>query len=157
MKKNKIVDPDVSKEMESPKEECLSVVDNNDWDSLQAKYELFNQKSKVWLRIGSFVVISGVLIVLLCFLGGRLDCFEKVVEAYEETANSDILWFYGISLFSFMVAFLTIALALIKVFVFKDSNDQKTEVNNPISDMVSKLTEVISKLTDKIDVFKNDK
>lgn len=157
MKKNKIVDPDVSKEMESPKEECLSVVDNNDWDSLQAKYELINQKSKVRLRMGSFCVTSLVLFILLWFLKGRLDCFEKVVEAYKKTANSDILWFYGISLFSFMVALLTIALALINVFAFKDSHDQKTEVNNPISDMVSKLTEVISKLTDKIDILKNDK
>jgi hypothetical protein len=89
-------------------------------------------------------------LVLLALLFRRVFFgFDNIVEVYKEKGNSDILWFYGLSIFSVMVAFLSVALAFLNIFVFKKRNTEQ-ERKEP-------LTRILATLSDILDILKKDK
>ena len=91
------------------------------------------------------------ILALLVILYLRVFCgFNEIVEVYREKGNSDILWFYGFSIFSVMVAFLSVALAFINIFAFKKKKNAEQEIKDP-------LARILSTLTDILDTLKKDK
>lgn len=109
---------------------------DNEWDSLSAKQKLFDQKTQTFLKIATFVVTCFILVYLACVFVCKLNDIEKIIIIYKEVGKSDILWFYGLSMFSIMMTFLTITTTLIYVFVFKKKKYSKKEINKTLSKLV---------------------
>lgn len=109
---------------------------DNEWDSLSAKQKLFDQKVKTRLRIATFIVTCIILVYLAWIFVCRLNYIEEIINIYKEVGKSDVLWFYGLSMFSIMMTFLTIATTLIYVFAFKKKKYSKKEINKTLSKLV---------------------
>ena len=130
------------------------------WDSLKRQKEearihkieeeVNNVVARRRLRYWTWLAGSVIILVLLALLCHRVLCgFDNIVEVYKEKGNSDILWFYGFSIFSVMVAFLSVALAFLNIFVFKKRNTEQ-ERKEP-------LTRILATLSDILDILKKDK
>ena len=131
------------------------------WDSLKRqkeeelirkiKEEVNNVTAKRRIRWCTWLMGAVFILALLVILYLRVFCgFNEIVEVYREKGNSDILWFYGFSIFSVMVAFLSVALAFINIFAFKKKKNAEQEIKDP-------LARILSTLTDILDTLKKDK
>lgn len=148
---NQYIDEEtVNNEINSQTDSSKDIVDD-ECDSLLVKQKIFDQKVKSILRcctcgLGALIVIA-LLVLLYC----RVLCgFDEIVNVYKEKGNSDILWFYGASIFSVMLAFLSVALAFINIFAFKKKKNAEQESKDP-------LAKILSMLTDILDTLKKDK
>ena len=130
------------------------------WDGLKRRKEearihkieeeVNNVVARRRLRYWTWLAGSVIILVLLALLCHRVLCgFDNIVEVYKEKGNSDILWFYGFSIFSVMVAFLSVAMAFLNIFVFKKRNTEQ-ERKDP-------LTRILATLSDILDILKKDK
>lgn len=110
-------------------------------DNIVARREL-----RQWTWLAGVVIILALLLLLYC----RTFCgFDIIVDIYKEKGNTDILWFYGVSIFSIMIAFLSVALTFINIFVFKKKRTAEQEIKDPLSKVTSTLTEILDILKKK--------
>jgi len=125
---------------------------DNEWDSLYAKQKLHDKNVITGLRISAFVASALVLLFLMFMIGWKvIVSFSDIVTVYRSTGKSDILWFYGISLFSLMVVFLTVVLATIHVFAFKKKRTEHNAENlNPFVRAVEQFSNVVSQILEKL-------
>lgn len=134
-------------EIKDSAELTTKTITDNNFDSLEAKQKLWEHKVKHSLRIATFVVACIVLVWLLCILNYKLSySFSEVLDIYLNKDSSDVLWFYGISIFSLMLTILTITMALINIFAFKKKNKQEENTSTLESlKQVAKILKDINK------------
>lgn len=134
-------------EIKDSAELTTKTITDNNFDSLEAKQKLRDQVIKTRLRICSFAIACSVLFWLLIILTCKLSCsFSEVLDIYLKKGSSDVLWFYGISIFSLMLTILTITMALINIFAFKKKNKQEENTSTLESlKQVAKILKDINK------------
>lgn len=139
----------VKEEIKDASNDTTEIADD-ECDSLLVKQKAYNQQAKRRLRISAFVAVCIVLSLLLILLCCRFFEIKDILEVYEIHGKSDVLWFYGFSVFSLLMTILTLAIGLINIFTFRKKKESKQEAKYPLDDAYSKFIELLQ-------ILKNDK
>lgn len=145
-----IIDEDRLKEEMNDQSQDTRKMADDDCDSLLVKQKVYNQQAKRRLSISAFVAVCIVLLLLLTLLGWRFGEIKDILDVYKIHGKSDVLWFYGFSMFSLLMTILSLVIGLINIFTFRKKKEPKQEVKYPLDDAYSKFVELLQ-------ILKNDK
>lgn len=119
----------IDQETQEAKNDLVANTDRDLQESL-LQQKIDDKKRQRQLQLWVFIVTCGVLLWLICLIERRFCGLSEIISIYKEKNNSDILWFYGLSIFSLMVTFLSIVLALMNIFAFKKKKYKKYQGNS---------------------------
>ena len=122
-------------------------------DSIEYKLNLSKLRSSSWfdssvvyLRYVSFFVALGVLIPFTIHFFNLSDQFKDISEIYKEAKSADILWLYGLSLFSTVLVITSIVLGLINIY---SSNKSKRNLETAQTAYLKEVNKLLNMVSDK--------